>query len=490
MLATMNLAFQIAEQVRAAQLSAQAVVSEALSRAELVQQNLNAFISIAHEQALCQAQALDERIRAGESVGRLAGVPVVVKDNICTKGIRSTAASKSLEHFVPPYNATVIERLLAEDAIIIAKSNLDEFGMGSSNENSAFGAARNPWDPARVPGGSSGGSAIAVAAGVVPLALGTDTGGSVRQPAGFNGVIGFKPTYGRLSRYGVMAFASSLDQVGVLCRSSRDLALVMDVMAGHDPCDATSIPDDQPTFISCLETGRPLDTLRVGLVTELCAEGNSPGVLTALARTKAKLESLGMRVSEVSLAHARHGIATYYLVAPAEASSNLARYDGMIYSRRHGENALGQAEVMMRSRGQTLGPEVRRRILMGTYALSAGYYDAYYGKALKVRRLIADDFAAAFKEVDVLMTPTSPTVAYPLGEKTADPLAMYLDDIDTVLANLAGLPAVSVPAGTAEHGMPCGVQFIAPAMQDEVLVELVKALEANTHSFAPLAREA
>lgn len=484
----MTFAWQIAKDIKTKKTSARAVIEAALAKAEQVQSSLNAFISISKEDALKRADEIDLALANGEALGALAGVPVVVKDNICTKGIRTTAGSKSLEDFVPPYNATVIERLEAAGAIVIAKANLDEFGMGSSNENSAFGAARNPWDASRVPGGSSGGSAVAVAAGVAPIALGTDTGGSVRQPAAFTGVIGFKPTYGRLSRYGVVAFASSLDQVGVLARCSQDISLVMDAMGGHDPLDSTSIEQDTPAFVAALADKNDLKGIRVGVVTELSAEGNSAGVLASLERTKTALEALGAEVGEVSLPNVRHGVATYYLVAPAEASTNLARYDAMVYSRRVGENALGQAEVMTKSRGATLGPEVRRRILMGTYALSAGYYDAYYGKALKVRSLIASDLAKAFEQFDFVMTPTTPTVAYGLGEKSNDPLAMYLDDIDTVLANLVGVGAVSIPAGKAEHDMPCGVQFLAPAMKDESLMQLVKALESSQEGeFAAIA---
>lgn len=477
-------AYQIAEAVRTRQLSAETVVTAALERADAVQRDLNAFITIDHTGALKAARDLDARVISGDDGGPLAGVPVVIKDNICTHNLRTTAASQSLCHFVPPYDATVIERLKAAGAIVIAKANLDEFGMGSSNENSAFGPARNPWDKTRVPGGSSGGSAVAIATGVAPLALGTDTGGSVRQPAGFTGVIGYKPTYGRLSRYGVIAFASSLDQVGVLARSPRDVALALEVMSGHDPLDATSLdtPSDAEPVSSELLTG-----LRVGLIEELSGQGNSAGIKAALSTFCDQLTSLGATVSSVSLPHAPYGLATYYLVAPAEASSNLARYDGMIYSQRTGENRDGQAQVMMRSRGVGFGAEVRRRILMGSYALSAGYYDAFYGKALKVRRLIANDFAKAFEVFDVLLSPTSPSVAYPLRSNTDDPLAMYLGDIDTVLANLAGIPAISLPAGLAEDNMPCGMQLLAPALQDNTLFRVATALEQHTTDFAPLA---
>jgi aspartyl-tRNA(Asn)/glutamyl-tRNA(Gln) amidotransferase subunit A len=484
MLANM-FAHEIAEQVRSGQRSAEEVILEALAKADAVQAKTNAFITIARDYALAKARDLDNN-QAKKSSSLLAGVPVVVKDNICTKDILTTAGSRSLEQFIPPYSATVVERLEEAGAIIIAKANLDEFGMGGSNENSAFGVARNPWDTSRVPGGSSGGSAIAVATDVAPIALGTDTGGSVRLPAAFNGAIGFKPTYGRLSRYGVIAFASSLDQVGVICRSSKDLALAMDVMGGHDSHDATSLEGDKPQFEKGLE--QSLQGLRIGVVKELSGEGNSHGILEALERTKKTLQLLGATVGEASLPTAPYGIATYYLVAPAEASSNLARFDAMVYSTRLGENKLGQAEVMMKSRGATFGKEVRRRILMGTYALSAGYYDAYYGKALKVRRLIAKDFEKAFTEFDLLMTPTAPSVAYTMGEK-ADPLAMYLMDIDTVLGNLVGLPAISIPTGTAESNMPCGVHFFAPALQDEKLMALVAGLEQQAgSSFAPTAK--
>ena len=479
-------AHEIAQEVRTRRVSAQEVVREALSKAERVQGDLNAFLTVAHDEALEKARALDKKIASGEDALPLAGVPIAVKDNICTAGIRTTAGSKSLATFVPPYSATVVARLEAAGAVVVAKTNLDEFGMGGSGENSAYGAMRNPWDPSRVPGGSSGGSAVAVSAGVVPLALGTDTGGSVRQPAAYTGLIGFKPTYGRLSRYGVVAFASSLDQIGVLCRSPRDLALVMDAASGHDPCDATSL-EVAPAFVERLEGATSLEDLRIGVISELSGEGNSAGVQRALERTTETLTSLGASVGEASIPNAPHGIAAYYLVGPAEASANLARFDAMIYSERHGANRAGQAEVMMRSRGAGFGPEVRRRILMGTYALSAGYYDAYYGKALKVRRLIADDFARAFERFDLLMTPTTPSTAYELGKKSDDPLAMYLDDIDTVLANLVGVGALSVPAGTA-GGLPCGVQLFAPTLGDEVLVSVAQRLAREAgETFSPVA---
>ena len=473
----MKFAFEIAREVSDGSTTAESVTKKALENAKRVQEGLNAFITIVDDYALRRAKEIDAKYQKGEQLGVLAGVPIVIKDNICTKGILTTAASKSLKDFVPPYSATVVRRLEQADAIIIAKSNLDEFGMGSSNEYSAFGAARNPWDPSRVPGGSSGGSAIAVSTQVAPIALGTDTGGSVRQPASLNGIIGFKPTYGRLSRYGVIAFASSLDQVGIMTQSAQDLALAMDVMGGHDPYDATSIVEDNPSFAEVVSKAKDLAGLRVGIVRELCGEGNSTEVLAVLESTKAILEGLGAEIGEASIPHAPYGIPTYYLVAPAEASSNLARYDGMVYSTRVGENSLGQAQSMSKSRGASFGAEVRRRVLIGTYALSAGYYDAYYGKALKVRRLIANDFNKAFTEFDILLTPTTPYSTNLIGEQINDPLAMYLNDINTVLANLAGIAGISIPMGMAANNMPCGMQMLAPAMKDERLFHVTRVIE-------------
>jgi aspartyl-tRNA(Asn)/glutamyl-tRNA(Gln) amidotransferase subunit A len=505
MLGGMTSAWELAREVRAGRRSALGVVEDALRRAEAAAP-LNALLTVAVDHARERARAVDGAVAAGDDPGPLAGVPLVVKDNLCLEGVRTTAGSRSLEGFVPPYSATAVERLERAGAIVIAKANLDEFGMGSSNENSAFGPVRNPWDPERVPGGSSGGSAAAVAAGIVPLALGTDTGGSVRLPAAFCGVLGVKPTYGRVSRYGLIAYASSLDHIGVLGRSSRDAALALAVMAGVDARDATSLEADTDALRALAglaaegqASAAPaaaggvgdLRGLRVAVVRELSGTGNASGVLQGLERTVAALRALGAEVVEASVPSVEHAVAAYYLVATAEASSNLARYDGMIYSTREGEDGEGQEAVMRRSRGLTLGREVRRRVLMGSFALSAGYYDAYYGKALKVRRVIADDLARAFEGADLLLTPTAPSAAYRLGEKVDDPLAMYLGDVCTCLANLSGLPAVSVPAGFTEEALPTGVQLMAPVLQEALLLRVSAALEARAgDAFAPLAPSA
>lgn len=498
MLRRMVSARQTAEAVTAGVATAEQTVADALERVERARR-LGAFLAVPAERALARARALDEARRAGAASGPLEGVPIVVKDNLCVEGVVTTAGSRSLERFVPPYSATVVRRLEAAGAVVVAKSNLDEFGMGSSNENSAFGPVKNPWDPARVSGGSSGGSAAAVAAGVVPLALGTDTGGSVRLPASFCGIVGFKPTYGRLSRYGVVAYASSLDQVGVLARDAADVALAMRVMAGQDALDATSLDVPATDFEDSTPGGRlddhdehPLAGVRVGVVRELAGDGNADDVRIALERTCSDLVALGAEVVELSVPTVRYAVATYYLIATAEASSNLARYDGMIYSTRIGADALGQEAVMARSRAETLGREVRRRVLMGSYALSAGYYNAYYGKALKVRRLLADDVAHAFESVDLLLTPTTPDVAYPFGEKTSDPLAMYLGDVCTCLANLVGLPAVSVPTAADGSGLPIGMQLLAPPLADARLLEAAAAVRwkagATAAPVAPVER--
>lgn len=449
---------------------ATAAVERSLALAEREQGHLNAFITVLADRARAASAAGPA---GGPPGGALAGVPVVVKDNICVAHAPTTAASRILERFVPPYSATVVERIEAAGAVVVAKSNLDEFGMGSTNENSAFGPALNPLDHGRVAGGSSGGSAAAVAAGVVPVALGTDTGGSVRLPAAFCGVIGFKPTYGALSRYGVIAYASSLDQVGVVARSVEDVRLTFDVMRGHDPRDATSFADDR---VEAGAAGR--GPLRVGVITELAGSGMSPAALDSLALARKKLTGLGVEVVDVSLPSVAHAVPAYYVIATAEASSNLARYDGMLYGGRLGTDAEGQEAVMTTTRGALFGREVRRRILLGSFALSAGYYDAYYGRAMKVRSLVAGELTAALAGCDALLSPTATGEAYRLGEKLSDPIAMYVGDVATCLANLGGLPAISLPCGSGETGLPLGVQLMAAARTDDALLDLASAFAA------------
>ncbi|GGB64019.1 Asp-tRNA(Asn)/Glu-tRNA(Gln) amidotransferase subunit GatA [Deinococcus soli (ex Cha et al. 2016)] len=460
-----------ARRVQARDLSPQDLTTQALARIESARE-LNAVVSV-NPNAQAQAQAVQARLDAGEPLP-LAGVPVIVKDNINVTGTETTCGSRILRGYVSPYDATAAARLTRAGAVIVAKANMDEFAMGSSTESSAHGPTLNPWDTGRVPGGSSGGSAVAVAANLVDVSLGSDTGGSVRQPAAFTGVYGLKPTYGRVSRSGLVAYASSLDQIGPFARSAEDLALIMNVIAGQDPHDATSL-DAPPTFAA----GTPDDLrgLRVGVITESLA-GNTAGVDATLSATLDALRGAGATTAEVSLPELKYAIAAYYLIAMPEASSNLARFDGMVYGQRAAGSDLTGAMTLTREQG--FGPEVQRRILIGTYALSSGYYDAYYSKAMKVRRLIADRFTQAFGQFDVLVTPTSPFPAFRRGEKTSDPLAMYAADVDTVAINLAGLPALSVPAGfdTAQGvRLPVGIQFIAPPLQDERLVRIAGGLE-------------
>lgn len=455
----------------AREVTADQVIQEALGRAQAAG-DLNALVSL-NDHAAEQAAQVQQKVEAGEALA-LAGLPIVIKDNINLSGTRTTCGSRILGNYVSPYTATAAQKLLDAGAVVIGKANMDEFAMGSSTESSASGPTLNPWDQARVPGGSSGGSAVAVAANITSVALGSDTGGSVRQPAALTGVYGLKPTYGRVSRYGLVAYASSLDQIGPFARTAQDLALLMNVIAGHDPLDATSL-QAPPQF----RAGTPDDLpgLRVGVIRE-SLQGNTPGVEQALQDTIDALRTAGATVGEVSIPELKYAIAAYYLIAMPEASSNLARYDGMVYGQRvQGSDLL---ESMTLTREQGFGREVQRRIMIGTYALSSGYYDAYYSKAMKVRRLIADEFSAAFRQYDVLLTPTSPFPAFRHGEKTSDPLAMYAADVDTVAINLAGLPALSVPAGfEVVDGvrLPVGVQFIAPALQDERLVALAGGLE-------------
>ncbi len=454
--------------VRSGELDADAPVAAALERIRGVE-GLGAFLSVADEEAARRAA-----VRAGEGEGVLAGAPVAVKDNLATLELPTTCASRFLESYVSPFEATAVRRLREAGAVVVGKTNLDEFGMGSSTENSAFGVTRNPHDPERVPGGSSGGSAAAVAAGLVRAALGSDTGGSVRQPAALCGVVGLKPTYGRVSRYGLVAFASSLDQVGTFGRDVADAALLLEVVAGEDARDATSASREVPDLVGAVDAG--VEGFTVGVPREYFPESLDPEVA---ARCRAALDALdeaGARIREVSLPHTEYAIATYYVVAPAEASSNLARYDGVRYGRRT-PDADSTRSLYEASRSEGFGPEVKRRILLGTYVLSAGYYEAYYGRAQRVRRLIARDFRRVFEEgVDVLFTPTTPTPAFRLGERVDDPYEMYLSDVFTVTANLAGLPAASVPVGTVD-GLPVGGQVIAPAWREDDVLRTVGAVE-------------
>ncbi len=474
-------AFPIATDIAAAVTSGQDALQAAQSAYQVAQDDpYSALIStVSPDQLHDQAAQVSARLAAGE-VLPLAGVPVVIKDNLNLAGTATTCGSRILQQYVSPYTATAVARLQRAGAIVIGKGNMDEFAMGSSSESGAFGPSVNPWDTSRVAGGSSGGSAAAVASGMVALSLGSDTGGSVRQPAGFTGVYGFKPTYGRVSRYGLVAYASSLDQIGPFATNTRDLATVLDAVCGHDPLDATSLPGtdvhgNAPQFVAAL--GADIAGLRVGVVRESLA-GNTAGVSAVLEATLEALRNLGAVVSEVSLPTVQHAIAAYYLIATPEASSNLARYDGMVYGQRGAGQEVSTS--MSTARAEGFGLEVKRRILMGTYALSSGYYDAYYSKAMKVRRLIANDFARAFAAYDLLITPTSPFPAFRLGEKQSDPVAMYAADVDTVAINLAGLPALSVPMGLEVvdgKPLPVGIQLIAPALQDERLLRVADALE-------------
>jgi len=473
-------ALTLAADVRTGRRSAVDVVEGYLAAIAAGEAGIGAFNHVMTTEAGVAAAAVDQLVAAGLDPGPLAGVPIALKDNLCTRGVPTTCSSRILEGWLPPYDASVVVRLLRAGAVPLGKTNLDEFAMGSSTENSAFGPTRNPRDPTRVPGGSSGGSAAAVAAGFSPVALGSDTGGSIRQPAALCGVVGVKPTYGLVSRYGLIAFASSLDQIGPFATTVADAALLLDVISGHDPLDSTSLSGDPPRASSRLGAG--VDGLRVGVVTELTnAEGIAPDVNARLRQAADALAAAGAKVEEVSVPAAIFGLSAYYLIAPAEASSNLSRYDGV----RYGFRAPGEDITAMygATRALGFGPEVKRRIMLGTYALSAGYYDAYYGQAQRVRTLIIRDFDAAYRSFDVLLSPTAPTTAFAFGAKTADPLAMYLSDVCTIPSSLAGHPAMSVPFGTGADGLPVGVQVLAPALGEAVMFQVAAALEASANAM-------
>jgi len=467
-------ALEIAADVRAGRRRARDVLEEHLARIDASEPEIHAFNLVLADEARAAADAVDAAVAAGDDPGPLAGVPIALKDNLCTRGIPTTCSSRILEGWRPPYDATVVARVAAAGAVAVGKTNLDEFAMGSSTENSAYGATRNPRDTSRVPGGSSGGSAAAVAAGFAPLSLGSDTGGSIRQPAALCGTVGVKPTYGAVSRYGLVAFASSLDQIGPFAGSVADAALLLDVIAGPDPLDSTSSPVAPAAVSPVLRDG--VAGLRIGLIDELVdADGVAPEVREAVDRAAAALEAAGATVERVSVPSVVYGLSAYYLIAPAEASSNLARYDGVRYGLRVDGGDV--ATMNARTRDAGFGPEVKRRIMLGTYALSAGYYDAYYGKAQKVRTLIMRDFAGAYERFDALLSPTSPTVAFELGAKADDPLAMYLSDICTIPTNLAGHAAASVPFGTDRDGLPVGVQVLVDAVQEPTMFRVMQALE-------------
>ena len=471
--------------LRARTLGARELALSYFERMDRLGDDLNCYLTVTREQALRQADAAQARIDAGDAVP-LTGIPAAYKDNLCTEGVRTTCASRMLETFVPPYSAHVVERLSDAGAVMLGKCNLDEFAMGSTNENSFFGPVRNPWDRAHVAGGSSGGSAAAVSAGLAPFALGSDTGGSIRLPASFCGVVGLKPTYGAVSRYGLVAFASSLDQVGPVTSNVRDCALVADAIMGHDPRDSTSADVAHAPCTAGLDAG--VRGMTFGLANEYFGEGLHREVRAAILRAVAALEAQGARSGSCTIPSTEYGISAYYLLSSAEASANLARYDGIRYGRR-AQDAQDIRDLYRRSRGEGFGREVKNRILLGTHALSAGYHDALYVKALKVRRMIRDDFEKAFASYDVLVAPVAPTTAFRIGEKTDDPLAMYLGDVCTVAVNLAGLPAVSVPCGLDARGLPIGIQLIGRPFSESKLLQAAQAIEESMGRFlSPLAR--
>jgi aspartyl-tRNA(Asn)/glutamyl-tRNA(Gln) amidotransferase subunit A len=466
-------AVELAERLRAGDVSSADVAESCLDRIERFDPRLGSFLTPTPEIARAAARAIDERRASGDALPPQAGIPVALKDVFATEGVRTTCGSRILETYVPPYDSTAWARLADAGTVLLGKTNCDEFAMGSSNENSAFGPVRNPWDLDRVPGGSSGGSAAAVASGEAVWALGTDTGGSVRQPAALSGVVGFKPTYGLISRFGLIAFASSLDTVSTFTRSVTDAAVMVSALAGRDPRDATSLHTEPRDLTEGIDDG--VEGSRIGVIAEAFGEGVEPGVRDRVRAGVDRLEGLGATVGEVSLPHTEYALSAYYLIAPSEASSNLARYDGVRYGLRvDGSDSI---DMMSRTRGAGFGAEVKRRIMLGTYALSAGYYEAYYGQAQKVRTLIIRDYQRAFESFDAVISPTSPTTAFTIGERTDDPLAMYLSDVFTIPANLAGVPAISIPCGLDERGLPVGLQVAAPALGESTVLRVARALE-------------
>lgn len=447
-----------------------------LARIDEVEGDVKAYLTVTRDEAIAKAKAVDEKIANGGEISFLEGIPGAIKDNICTKGIKTTCASQILKNFVAPYNATVVEKLAAENTVVVGKTNMDEFAMGGSTENSSFYPTHNPWHVDCVPGGSSGGSAAAVAAGTAVWALGSDTGGSIRQPASFCGVVGMKPTYGRVSRYGLVAYASSLDQIGPITKDVTDCAHIMNIISGHDEMDSTCVNEQVPDYTKALVND--VKGLKIGLPKEYFVKGMDPEVEATVRQAVKQLEDMGAEVVDISLPNTDYAISTYYLIAPAEAATNLARYDGVSYGER-AEDAADLVEMMTNTRTQYLGEEVKRRIMIGNYALSAGYYDAYYLKALKVRRLVKEDFDKAFQQVDVIVCPTAPSPAYKIGEKIANPLEMYLQDACTVPLNLAGLPGISIPCGYSSSKMPIGMQIIGKALDEETILRVAYTYEQS-----------
>ena len=468
---------ELHEQLVKKERSAVEITQSYLDRIRAVDAQVNSFLLVTDDRAIAQAKAVDAKIAAGDAIGLLEGIPIAIKDNICTQNIRTTCASRILENFVPPYESTVSQKLIDAGMITVGKTNMDEFAMGGSTETSAFKKTRNPWNLECVPGGSSGGSAAAVSAGEAPVSLGSDTGGSIRQPAAFCGIVGMKPTYGLVSRYGLVAFASSLDQIGPFSTTVEDSAIMLGAIAGYDAKDSTSLKLDVPDYTQFLKTD--LKGKKVGVIRETFGEGLDPEVEAATRTAIEQLKALGAEIIDISCPRFRYGISAYYIIAPCEASANLARYDGVRYGHRV-EDADNLLDMYKRTRAEGFGAEVKRRIMIGTYALSAGYYDAYYLKAQKVRTLIKQDFEAAFNQVDVLVSPTSPTTAFKLGEKLADPLSMYLDDLMTIPVNMAGLPGLSLPCGMDSKGMPIGLQIIGNVLREDQIFQAAYAYEQAT----------